>query len=528
MILLVPLLNEEINRETAALNFLSTVIKNSPYANKVFLAGGAVRDALMGKPVKDIDIVITEPDGGIKFSEWITKKLGAYKQDVNPLVFPRFGTAKFNLRGVKIDGIDLSSVDIEAVMTRGEKYTPGSRKPDVVYSDLKTDAERRDLTINALYKDLTTGEILDPTGKGIDDIKNGIIRTPLNPDITFDDDPLRMLRVIRFAVRYNWKIPKELVSSIIKNASQLKNISMERIQDEFNKMIMSDRPAQAVKLLSYTKLIQHFIPELLETIGVGQNAYHKDDVFAHTMEVLDNTPPDLIARLSAIFHDIGKPRTKTEDDTGIHFYKHEDVGAEMANVIMHRMKYSNEQIESVNKIVSSHMRLKSSGPEGNDVSDKALRKFVAHMGDDLQSAFKLMHADNISHAENSSMPNQIPTLANRISNLTLVVPTKPKLPINGHDILSQFNLKPGPQVKHILAAIEDAWYENPNLTRDQALQIAGSVIQTNSSSNSLEHLLNQKIRNPETQNDIYVRTALQYDDNHPAKKAAEDFIRRNT
>lgn len=527
MILLTHLLNEEINRESAALNFLSTIIKNSPYANKIFLAGGAVRDSLMGKPVKDIDIVITEPDGGIKFSEWITRKIGAYKQDANPLIFPRFGTAKFNLRGITVDGIDLSGVDIEAVMTRGEKYTPGSRKPEVVYSDLKTDAERRDLTINALYKDLTTGEILDPTGKGIDDIKNGVIRTPLDPDITFDDDPLRMLRVIRFAVRYNWKIPKKLITSIIKNAPQLKNVSMERIQDEFNKMIMSDRPAQAVKLLTYTKLIEHFIPELSITVGVGQNKYHKDDVFSHTMEVLNNTPPDLIARLSAIFHDIGKPQTKTEDETGIHFYKHEDVGAEMADSIMRRMKYSNEQIESVNKIVSSHMRLKSSGPEGSDVSDKALRKFTAHMGQDLQSALKLMHADNISHASDASMPNQIPALADRISRLTMTVSTKPKLPINGHDILSQFNLKPGPQVKHILAAVEDAWYENPDLTRDQAMQIASSAIQ-NTSSNSLENLLNQKIRNPETQNDIYVRTALQYDDHHPAKKAAEEFIRRNT
>ena len=220
MILLTHLLNEEINRESAALNFLSTIIKNSPYANKIFLAGGAVRDSLMGKPVKDIDIVITEPDGGIKFSEWITRKIGAYKQDANPLIFPRFGTAKFNLRGITVDGIDLSGVDIEAVMTRGEKYTPGSRKPEVVYSDLKTDAERRDLTINALYKDLTTGEILDPTGKGIDDIKNGVIRTPLDPDITFDDDPLRMLRVIRFAVRYNWKIPKNTIYYFVNYATK--------------------------------------------------------------------------------------------------------------------------------------------------------------------------------------------------------------------------------------------------------------------------------------------------------------------
>jgi poly(A) polymerase len=442
------------NKETFVLNYLSRLLKGSPFENHVLLAGGAIRDQVMGKPVKDIDIVVTMQDGGITFAEWICKKTGAYKKDVNPLIFPRFGTAKFNLRGVKVDGLDLSDIDIEAVMTRGEKYTAGSRKPDVVYADLKTDAERRDLTINAMYKDLTTGKILDPTGLGMQDIKDHVIRTPLDPDITFEDDPLRMLRVIRFAVRYNWKIPTYIVDSLKKNAGMLKNISMERIQDEFNKMLLSDRPAEAVKLLTYTGLATYFLPEIIATIGVGQNQYHKDDVFSHTMEVLSNTPPDLVVRLSAIFHDIAKPAVKTEDETGIHFYKHEDVGAEMAANIMKRMKYSTEQIQSVVNIVANHMRLKSAGPNGDQVSDKALRKFAAHMGNDLDPAFKLMHADNISHAEGASMPNQIPAMADRIKNITMVIPAKPKLPVNGNDIMTAFNMKPGPEIKKILAALK--------------------------------------------------------------------------
>lgn len=526
MISLLQLLNE--SKQELALDFLSNIIKKGPYANKVFLAGGGIRDIILGNPIKDIDIVITEPDGGMRFAEWLTKEIGAFKQDVNPLIFPRFGTAKFNLRGITIDGIDLSDVDIESVMTRGERYTPGSRKPDVVYSDLKTDAERRDLTINAMYQDLTTGEILDPTGKGKEDLQNHVIRTPLDPDITFQDDPLRMLRVIRFAVRYNWKVPKSLIKALIKNAEQLQNISMERIQDEFNKMLMTNKPEQALKLLVYTGLSNYFIPELNKTVGVTQNKFHKDDVFNHILDVVSKTPTNLTARLASLFHDIGKPQTKTEDETGIHFYEHEDVGASMAEEIMQRMKYSTDDIQSVKNIVANHMRLKSAGMEGMGVSDKALRKFAAAMGNDLQTALSMMHADNLSHSDDASMPNQIPNIANRIKSLTLTIPAKPKLPINGHDIMQQFNLKPGPQMKTILAAVEDAWFENPELTKDQAMDIAANAISNPPvPKNNLEDLLNQKIRNPETNNDILVKTALKYDSDRPVRKAADLFIKNN-
>jgi poly(A) polymerase len=231
----------EAQREELALEFLSKLLKNSPFANRVYLCGGAVRDAVMGKDVKDIDLVVAEPDGGIKFAEWLTKKLGIHKPGANPVTFPRFGTAKLNLRGVKVGGVDLSDLDIEVVMTRGEEYTPGSRKPEVAYADLAKDAERRDFTVNALYKDLTTGETLDPTGKGFDDIQRGVIRTPTDPNITFKDDPLRMLRAIRFACKYNWKMPKSLVTALSENAHMLQHISSERIQDEFNKMLMTAR-----------------------------------------------------------------------------------------------------------------------------------------------------------------------------------------------------------------------------------------------------------------------------------------------
>ena len=166
--------------------------------------------------------------------------------------------------------------------------------------------ERRDFTVNSLLKDLSTGEILDLTGQGKEDIKKGIIRTPLNPDKIFTDDPLRMLRAIRFTVKYDWDLPMFMIRSLKKNANQLENISQERIRDELNKMLTTGHPDKAIKLLKVTNLITYVIPELKPLIGLKQNKYHVHDVFGHTLQVLKNTKPVLLQRLMALFHDIGR------------------------------------------------------------------------------------------------------------------------------------------------------------------------------------------------------------------------------
>jgi len=514
--------------EESALDYLGRLIQQSPFAGKVFLAGGAVRDEILGQPVKDIDIVVAMPDGGIQFANWITKKVGAYKDGANPVVYPRFGTAKFNLRGVTHNGIDLSGIDIESVMTRGEKYETGSRKPEVVYADLKADAFRRDLTVNSLYKDLVTGEIIDLTGRGRADIENGIVRTPLDPSETFADDPLRMLRAIRFAVKYNWKMPMSLIKALKQNASSLTNISSERIQDELNKILMTNNPDKGLKLLSYTGLMKHIIPELDATRGVTQNAHHKDDVFNHILEVVKNTPKNLQARLGALFHDIAKPQTKSMDETGkVHFYGHEDAGAEVAIEAMKRLRYPNEMTNTVSTLVKHHMRLKGGGPDGSKLSDKALRKFMAEIGPDLEPALMLMHADNISHAAASSMPNQIERLYDRMKNLKQPVAGPPKLPVNGNDIIKMLGIKPGPILRDLLQAVQDAWYENPDIDAATAMGVVKKQYEKLSGSDTSDtDIMNQTVKNPETGNDILIRTALQYDDRHPAKQAALKRIKK--
>lgn len=460
----------EALQEKMALEFLANTIRGTEWEGHVLLAGGAIRDELMGNDVKDIDLVVDAPDGGIEFANWICKLLGIYSQ-ANPVTFPRFGTAKFNLRGINHNGVDLSKIDIECVMPRTEKYTDGSRKPDVEHGTLQQDAERRDFTVNSLMKDLSTGEIKDLTGMGRADIKSGIVRSAIDPNYIFNEDPLRMLRAIRFAVKYNWKLPYFMIKAIVKNASQLERISAERIQDELNKMLVSNNPHKAIKLMRITGLLKFIMPEFLALRKLTQNKHHIHSVEDHTYEVLKGVPPNIETRLAALFHDAGKAATKSVIDNEVHFYDHESVSAELAKEIMTRLKYPTDVINAVYVAVKNHMRLKQSGLEGEKISDKALRKLQNDLGPHLQMTLDLMHSDNSSHSDASSMPNQIPGIRNRLSTLKMPDNNKIVLPINGNDIMKQLGLKPGPTIKVLLDIVKDAWFENPNLTKEEAFAL---------------------------------------------------------
>jgi poly(A) polymerase len=461
----------EAAKEQLAVDFLRQQIKASRWQGKVYLAGGYVRDELMGLEPKDIDLVVDMPDGGIEFAKWLTRKLGIYSSS-NPITYPKFGTAKLNLRGVKFKGVDLSAIDIEVVMPRTEKYTFGSRKPEVGAGTLAQDVERRDFTVNSLLKDLSTGEIKDFTGQGKRDIERGVIQTPLDPDIIFRDDPLRMLRAIRFTVKYNWKLPFFMIKGLKRNAHMLKHISAERIRDELDKMIVTGSPDKAIRLLQITTLSKYVMPELDLLIGLAQNKYHKWDANKHTLEVLKGTPPTVVTRLAALFHDIGKAETKEITDDAIHFYRHEEVGSTITRDIMKRLKYPNKIIDAVATAVGQHMRLKQAGAEGEIVSDKALRKLQADLGDHLEHTLDLMHADNIAHAPEHAMEKQIPAIRKRLKNLK-AAPTSQNIPIpiDGNDVMTHLNIRPGPLVKVMLDVVKDAWFENPAISRQQALDL---------------------------------------------------------
>ncbi len=470
-------------REKALEDFIKKTIQGTEWQGKVFIAGGYVRDEFMGLEPKDLDLLVNAPNGGIEFAKWITKKISAYSEG-NPVVFERFGTAKFNLRGVVHNGIDLSDMDVEAVMPRKEQYTAGSRKPEVTGGELEDDVQRRDFTTNSLLKDLSSGEILDLTGLGKADIQAGIVRTPLNPDKIFTDDPLRMLRAIRFATKYNWKLPMFMLRGLKKNAAQLKNISQERIRDELNKMLVTATPDKAVKLLKVTSLLPYVIPELIPAIRMVQNKYHSKDVFGHTLDVLSKTQPVLVQRISGLLHDIGKTVTKTIDpDTqNVHFYGHEMAGEKMVEDIMNRLKYPREMIDAVKLGVRNHMRLKQAGDIDIKMKDKTLLKFRNEMGDQLENVLNLIHADNLSHAPGSELPNQIINIRKRLEQIKNI-PSKPKMPISGFD-LQQIGLKPGPIFKDIMNMVAEEWYnrmgEKKSFTKEDALEMVKNYLKNKS------------------------------------------------
>ena len=451
-----------------AVKEIAKIIKGTRWENHCFLVGGAVRDLLMGKPIKDIDIAVDLPNGGIEFAEWICKETDCYKSMSNPVVFTKFGTSKFNIRSID----KISKVDIECVQTRKEQYHDDSRKPETAYGTLKEDCLRRDLTINALYVNISNDEVLDPSGMGLEDLNNCILRTPSDPDIVFKDDALRQLRVIRFASRFGWGIERTTWIGIVKNAYRIKTISQERITDELNKILISPRPSYGIKQLFNCGLLNIVLPEVYNLIGCTQGHQHFGDVFEHTMATLEKTKPIVEHRVAALLHDIAKPECKSTVNGVIHFFSHEYRGATMATNILKRMKYSNLEIKSIVMAIKNHMRFKQSG--NHCPSNKSVRKFIADVGNDnLDIILDVINADNNSHDELFNSPNQVELIMDKIKELQNSENTSDKLslPINGKDIMEKFNLKSSPKIGEFLDLIKDRYLDNPEITREECFKL---------------------------------------------------------
>lgn len=453
-------------KEDATLALIANLIMGTEFEEITFVAGGFVRDKILGLYAKDIDLVVEAPNGGIRLAQFLKSSLSF---ETTVVVYPKFGTAAVHVKNVSAFGFDLDGMEIECVMTRKEQYHNDTRKPDVQHGTLAEDVERRDFTVNSLLMRVVDSEILDLTGKGQDDIANGIIQTPLDPDIIFSEDPLRMLRAIRFAVKYGWELPSFMVKAISKNHQRMEIVSMERINVEFTKMMISPDPVRALRLLLDTNLVLFVIPELGDLGGVEQGKFHHLDALEHTLSVVENTPSDLIVRLSAVLHDIAKSLTRVVLNGEVHFYKHDMVGAGMAISILQRLKFPTEIIKAVSKIVGHHMRTKAFGDEGR-ASAKALRKLKADMGDLLEPFLTVVHADNVSHAPEHCLPNQVKNLRDKLDALS-EEPTKPVLPISGNDIMEEFDLKPGKHIGEMLAIVKEEWFGNPELTREDALKL---------------------------------------------------------
>lgn len=433
---------------------LRTAIKNTKFAGKTYLVGGYVRDLVMGNENADIDLAVALPDGGLELAKFLHEK----KISSRPVTYDNFGTALVDINGSKV----------EFVMTRKESYRATDRKPDVECGNLKDDVFRRDFTINSLLIDVMTDEIIDLSGRGLADIKNGIIRSTSNPDLIFSEDPLRMLRAVRFSARFDFDIENNTSAGIRNNCDMLQYISWERRRDELIKMLSDPNAVTALQMLIDLNLMRYLIPELLDLVGLEQGYQHDEDAWLHSLKVVANIHPDMKLRLIALLHDVGKSLAKSENETGIHFYRHEIIGAELAKRILKRLKFSKELITEAVFVIRNHMRLKRAGKQGESISDKAIRRLLISSGTALESLLELVHADNISHAVDHCLPDQIPHLKIRLASLREELKKK-SLPISGKDIIDYYNLVPGKEVGKLLDKATEEWLENPGMCKKEIL-----------------------------------------------------------
>jgi poly(A) polymerase len=415
---------------------------------EVYVVGGYVRDKILGIKDKDLDFVVI--GDALTFADLLKKRMHLRKI----VVYPRFGTFMANYYGYTL----------EFVNAREESYSSDSRKPQTKQADLLTDLSRRDFTINTLAMDISPhnfGKIIDVyDGQG--DLKRGIIRTPLEANQTFSDDPLRMMRAVRFATRLGFKIEDNTYSAIKNSAHRLKIVSQERITGEFNQIITGKNPDKGILTLDETGLLPMFLPELSGAKGIDQRKdFHHKDVFYHTIEVLRNVAknsdkPGL--RLAALFHDIAKPKTKKFiDGVGWTFHGHEVVGERMTGGIMRRLKYPTEIIDYVKKLVRLHLRPMAMVSE--IVTDSAIRRLLFLAGDDVDDLMILCRADITS--KNQQRVKEYLRNYEHVVKRMKEVEERDRIrnfqpPVDGREIMEKFSIEPGPKIGKIKKFIEEA------------------------------------------------------------------------
>jgi len=425
---------------------------------QIYLVGGAVRDGILGIETKDFDFTTNAS------SEDSIKMLN--KNDYKTTEIGRaFGTIETTV----------GDYSIHITTYREDKYNKDSRKPEIKTSgELETDLSRRDFTVNAIAYDINNSEIIDPHG-GLKDLSEGLLRTPDTADISFSDDPLRMLRACRFVSTHGFTPNNELFKAISKNVERIEIVSTERIRDEFTKLLTGKEPSLGLKAFVESGLSELIMPELNELkIEVDPKHHHKD-VYEHTMVVLDRVSPTLVSRMSALLHDIGKPKTKGIENGKVHFRHHEVVGAKMSKKILKRLKYDNETIKKVSLLVENHLR-----PHTFKMgwTDSAVRRYIIDAGGLLEELNDLVRADITT--KNKAKYEEINKYLDEMEERIKEVAEKEELsklrpPISGDEIMDMFDLEPGPSVGVIMKALYEQRINDGEVSKEEAIKLAERV-----------------------------------------------------
>ncbi len=438
---------------------------------QLYMVGGTVRDVLLHRGQSNDADLATDAH-----PKEIQRLVAPTRPNAVILVGERFGTVRLHY------GSDI----VEITTFRSEQYNPESRKPEVCFgTSLEDDLQRRDFTINAMARHPLTGQIFDPFG-GRQDLDAHILRAVGGePDKRFDEDPLRLLRAVRFAAQLDFSIDPETKRSILRQASKLQKISRERIRDEMNKLLLSDHPAKGLDLLAELGLMEWIIPEVMELRGVSQqptplsrSTIHTKDVYAHVLRVVERSSPRLVTRWSALLHDIAKPRTRTVEEGKIHFFGHEDIGSYMARDILKHLHFDRDFIESISRIVRLHMRANAYTPEW---TDGAVRRLMLDIGDDLPNLLDLSRADITSYRRDKVLlaDARVTELAERCQRLKEEAELVPlKSPLDGNELMQLFGRGPGPWLRpikeHLLGLVIDGALAPDD--KETATKIARSLL----------------------------------------------------
>lgn len=434
--------------------FLREKIKGTQWEGHVFTVGGCCRDLVLGKEIHDVDLAVDLPDGGVGFADW----LHAQRLSIGrPVIFARYGTAMLRLRAFPKD-------DIEIVQTRAEKYTDkNSRNPLTAFGSIKDDCMRRDLTINALYYDITNQKLLDITGRSLADIRNKVIATPMDPDATYDDDPIRILRTARFAARLGWTIPPDVFEAMSRNVHRLDIIKPERLRNEFEKMLLGENAGSALDILRACGVMNEIAPELTPLYTLPSTADAGQSVWSRSLAAIDLLPPDLTLRWAALLSGAGQD---AQDKSLIPAKR-----MEMVMMVLSRLKYHRPLIKDVLFLTANHEVAATWGKRAEYMDDSALRRvqFLCTRPDKFDVLLQLIDAYNRALPAAHAMPFQVEEIRNR-EELMRSSGTSMygyHLPFAERRIKKLLHVEAGPLVEDTLDYMMSLAFDNPSRSKSE-------------------------------------------------------------